>query len=124
MHAGAALASAGLGLGHAMAQALGGRFGLPHGAMNALTLPLALRFNEPVAAAEIARFAGALRTDDPVARTQELARLGGYQRLRDQGVPENELDEVAEAAASRPGAKANPRPATPSQISELLRSTY
>ena len=58
MHAGAALASAGLGLGHALAQALGGRYGLPHGAMNALSLPQALRFNEPVAGAEIARFGG------------------------------------------------------------------
>ena len=38
-----------------MAQALGGRFGIPHGAANALTLPPALRFNEPVAGAEIAR---------------------------------------------------------------------
>jgi maleylacetate reductase len=124
MHAGAALASAGLGLAHAMAQALGGRFGLPHGAMNALTLPPALRFNEPVAAVEIARFGDALGTGEPATRTQELARLGGYQRLRDQGVPEDELVEVAEAAAERAGAKANPRPATPSQISELLRSIY
>ncbi len=57
MHAGAALAGAGLGLGHAMAQALGGRFGLPHGAMNAICLPPALRFNEPVAEAELARLA-------------------------------------------------------------------
>jgi maleylacetate reductase len=124
MHAGAALGAAGLGLAHAMAQALGGRFGLPHGAMNAIALPPALRFNEAVAAAEIARFGVALETDDPIGRVEELARLGGYIRLRDQGVPENELDEVAEAAASRPGAKANPRPATPSQISELLRSVY
>ena len=124
MHAGAALASAGLGLAHAMAQALGGRFGLPHGAMNALTLPPALRFNEPVAAAEIERFGEALATGDPAARVQELARLGGYQRLRDQGVPENELVKVAEAAAERAGAKANPRPATPSEISGLLRSIY
>jgi maleylacetate reductase len=124
MHAGAALASAGLGLAHAMAQALGGRFGLPHGAMNAITLPPALRFNEPVASAEIARFGKALRTDDPIGRVQELALLGGYKRLRDQGVPENELAEVAEAAAGRPGARANPRPATPSQISDLLRSVY
>src|SRR5204862_6942223 len=91
MHAGAALASAGLGLAHAMAQALGGRYGLPHGAMNALSLPPALRFNELVAAPEIARFGEALGADDPAARAQELARLGGYQRLRDQGVPENEL---------------------------------
>lgn len=124
MHAGAALASAGLGLAHAMAQALGGRFGLPHGAMNAITLPPALRFNEPVASAEIARFGAALGTDDPIGRVQELALLGGYKRLRDQGVPENELAEVAEAAAGRPGARANPRPATPSQISDLLRSVY
>jgi maleylacetate reductase len=124
MHAGAALASAGLGLAHAMAQALGGRFGLQHGAMNAITLPPALRFNEPVAGVEIARFGDALGTDDPIGRVQELALLGGYKRLRDQGVPENELAEVAEAAAGRPGARANPRPATPSQISDLLRSVY
>jgi maleylacetate reductase len=124
MHAGAALASAGLGLAHAMAQALGGRFGLSHGAMNAITLPPALRFNEPVASAEIACFGDALGTDDPIGRVQELALLGGYKRLRDQGVPENELAEVAEAAAGRPGARANPRPATPSQISDLLWSVY
>jgi maleylacetate reductase len=124
MHAGAALAAAGLGLAHAMAQALGGRFGLPHGAMNAITLPPALRFNELVASAEIARFGAALGTDDPIGRVQELALLGGYHRLRDQGVPENELAEVAEAAAGRPGARANPRPATSAQISDLLRSVY
>jgi len=124
MHAGAALAAAGLGLAHAMAQALGGRFGLPHGAMNAITLPPVLRFNEPVANAEIARFGTALGTDDPIGRVQELALLGEYERLRDQGVPEDELAEVAEAAAGRPGARANPRPATSAQISDLLRSVY
>src|SRR5262249_15496785 len=36
---GEALALAGVGLAHAMAQAIGGRYGLPHGAMNALCLP-------------------------------------------------------------------------------------
>jgi len=124
MHSGAALASAGLGLAHAMAQALGGRFGLPHGAMNALTLPPALRFNEAVSRGEIGRFGEALGTSDPAGRAQELALLGGYQRLRDHGVPESELDTVAEVTADRPGARANPRPANPSQISELLHSIY
>ena len=113
MHAGAALAAAGLGLGHAMAQALGGRYGLPHGAMNALALPAALRFNEPVAGAEIARFGEAMGTDDPVGRVEELARLGGFERLRDFGVPREELDEVAEAAALRGGALANPTSGIP-----------
>ncbi len=124
MHGGAALAAAGLGLGHAMAQALGGRYGLPHGAMNAITLPAALRFNEPVAAAEIARFGEAMQTDDPVGRVQELARLGGYEHLRDFDVPEEELEEVAEAAAARGGAAANPRPASAAAITELLRGVW
>ena len=54
---GRALAGSGLALAHAMAQALGGRYGLPHGAMNALSLPPALRFNAPVAGNAIGRFA-------------------------------------------------------------------
>jgi maleylacetate reductase len=122
--AGAALGSAGLGLGHAMAQALGGRFGIAHGAANALTLPPALRFNEPVAGTEIARFADAIEAEDAPARVEELARASGFERLRDLGVPEDELDEVAEATAVRNGAKANPRPATPQEIAELLRAIW
>jgi maleylacetate reductase len=123
-HAGAALGSAGLALGHAMAQALGGRYGIAHGAANALCLPPALRFNAAVAAAEIARFGEALHAADPVTRTEELARMAGFERLRDLGVPEDELDEVAEATALRAGAKANPRPASPAEIAELLRSIW
>jgi maleylacetate reductase len=124
MEAGAALGSAGLGLGHAMAQALGGRYGIAHGAANALTLPPALRFNEPVAAAEIARFGEALGAGDPAARAEELARLSGFERLRDLGVPQDELDEVAEATVTRAGAKANPRPASVAEVEELLRSVW
>jgi maleylacetate reductase len=124
MHAGGALASAGLGLGHAIAQTLGGRYGLPHGAMNALSLPQALRFNEPVAGESIARFGEAMGTEDPIGRVEELARLGGFGRLRDFGVPEDELPELAEATRVRPGAGANPRPATPAALVELLRAMW
>jgi maleylacetate reductase len=124
MHAGAALAGAGLGLAHAMAQALGGRYGLPHGALNAITLPPALRFNQPVAGAEIERFGDAMATHDPVARVEELARLGGFTLLRHLGAPEDELDEVAAEAAERRGAKANPRPASAEEIAELYRSVW
>ena len=123
-HAGAALGSAGLALGHAMAQALGGRYGLAHGAANALSLPPALRFNEPVAAEAIGRFGEALGVDDPAERVEELARASGFTRLRDLGVPEDELDEVAAAVVQRAGAKANPRPATSAEVAELLRSIW
>ena len=122
--AGHALGIAGLGLGHAMAQAVGGRYGLPHGALNAICLPPALRFNEPVAGAEIARFGEALGTADPIERVEELARIGAFGRLRDLGVPEADLDELGYAASQRGGAKANPRPAEPAEVAKLLRSVW
>jgi maleylacetate reductase len=124
MHAGAALAGAGLGLAHAMAQALGGRYGLPHGAMNAICLAPALRFNLPVAGAEIERFGEAMGRHDPVDRVEELANLGGFRLLRHFGVPKDELDEVAEEAAGRRGAKANPRPASAAEVRILLGSVW
>jgi maleylacetate reductase len=111
MNAGIALRDNGLYLGHAMAQALGGRYGLPHGALNAICLPAAMRFNganEPLT----------------VKRVLELARLCGFTRLRDLCVPENELREVAQATAVRGGAQANPRPASPEQIEELFRAVW
>ena len=107
-----------------MAQALGGRYGLPHGAMNALCLPPALRFNEPVVPEAVETFGKAIGADDPSGRVEQLARLGGFERLRDFGVPENDLNAVAEATAGRPGAKANPRPASASEIARLLREIY
>ena len=124
MHAGAALAGAGLGLAHAMAQALGGRFGVSHGAANALCLAPALRFNEPVARERIARLGRAMETDDVIGRVGDLARAGGFERLRDLGVPENELSDVAEAVVLRPGARANPRPADSGEVLALLRSVW
>ena len=124
MHAGMALGGSMLALGHAMAQALGGRYGLPHGAMNALTLPAALRYNAEVAPDAVRRFGQALDTDDPAGRVEELARLGGFGRLRDFGVPESDLPDVAAATVERAGAKANPRRASAGEVEELLRSIH
>ncbi len=122
-HAGHALGLAGLALAHAMAQALGGTYGLPHGAMNALCLPPALEFNRALVPAEVARFGGAVG-GDPVDRARALARLGGFERLRDFGVPQEDLPSVAAAAAARAGNLANPRPATPAEIERLLASIW
>ena len=122
--AGEALGRSGLCLGHAMAQAVGGRYGLPHGAMNALCLPAALRFNEPVATKAIARFTGAIGAQAAPEGVEALARLGGFERLRDFDVPEDELEALAAATADRAGAKANPRPASPAEIAELFRTIY
>jgi maleylacetate reductase len=123
MHGGAAL-RVGMGLGHAMAQSLGGRYGVPHGAMNAICLPPALRFNAEVAAAEIARLAEALQSDDPAARTEELAAIALDTRLRDYDIPRDDLGELSDATAERGAAKANPRPASPEEIRELFESVW
>jgi len=119
MHAGAALGASMLALGHAMAQALGGRYGLPHGAMNALTLPQALRFNEEVAPDAVHRFREEVGVD-----VEELAALGGFGRLRDFGIPEEDLPEIAAATVERAGARANPRPATAADVEQLLHNIY
>ena len=114
--AGHALALRGLFLAHAMAQAVGGAYGLPHGAMNAICLPPAMRFNAPVVPDAM--------TAVPVERVEELARLGGFERLRDFGVPEADLEELGARAAARPGATANPRPASADEVAALLRSVW
>jgi maleylacetate reductase len=114
--AGHALAEHGLFLAHAMAQAVGGAYGLPHGAMNAICLPPAMRFNAPVVPEAM--------TAVPVERVEELARLAGFERLRDFGVPEAELDELGARAAARPGAQANPRPVSAAEAAELFRSVW
>ena len=123
MHGGAAL-RAGMGLGHAMTQALGGGFGLPHGPMNAVCLPHALRFNKDAAADAIARLAEAMEVSDVVARTEELGGLGCPMRLRAHEVPKEALPEMAEKTASRPAAKANPRPASVDDVLKLLLEAW
>jgi alcohol dehydrogenase class IV len=115
--AGEALARSGLALAHAMAQAIGGRYGLPHGALNAVCLGPALRFNADFVPA-------ALLGGRAVERAEELARLAGFTTLGALGVPRDDLPALAAAIAVRPGALANPRPASPADVLLLLRSVY
>jgi maleylacetate reductase len=123
-HAGEALGGSMLALGHALAQAIGGRYGLPHGTLNGICLPPALRFNAELAPDAVRRFGEALGTDDAASKVEELAALAGPTRLRELGVPEEDLAELAAVAAERPGNAANPRPATAAEIEELLRSVW
>jgi alcohol dehydrogenase class IV len=65
-----------------------------------------------------------MATSDVLARIEELAELGGYGRLRDLGVPEDELPDLAAETAERPGARANPRPVEASEVERLFRSIW
>jgi alcohol dehydrogenase class IV len=124
-HAGAAML-AGMAAAHGIAQVLGGRYGLAHGTMNAISLPPVLRFNlqDPGTARAIGAFAEALGAEDAAARVEELSGLFGAGRLRDHGVPEEDLPEVAELCAARPATQANPRPVSADDALAILRSVW
>ena len=111
MHAGMALAERGLFLAHAMAQALGGRYGASHGAMNALCLAAGAALQRAPSCRRRSRaLATAMGVTDAAARVEELARLGGFERLRDHGIPEVELP--GGRGGDRPAARRALEPAT------------
>ena len=124
-HGGAALAGSMLALAHAMAQAIGGRYGLPHGTLNGICLPPVLRFNMAYAPEAVARFGATVGApEDPAGRVETLGALAGPTRLSELGVPEADLPGLAAAAAERGGNLANPKPASPEEIEQLLREVY
>ncbi len=124
-HGGAALAGSMLALAHAMAQAIGGRYGLPHGTLNGICLPPVLRFNAAYVPDAVRRFGEAVGApEDPAGRVEELAALAGPTRLGALGVPEADLPGLAAVAAERGGNLANPRPASPEEIEQLLREVF
>ena len=123
MHAGKAFGLTGLALAHALAQALGRalrtsarRDERAHAAANG--------FNELVVPGAVEQLGQALGSDHPLTRVQELAGLGGFERLRDFDVPERELPLVAADTAARAGAAANPRPVSSDDALSLLRSIW
>jgi len=124
-HGGAALAGSNLALAHAIAQAVGGAYGLPHGTLNGIVLAPVLRFNAAIVPDAVRRFGAAIGApDDPAARVEELTALAGPTRLSELGVPEGDIPALAASAAGRGGNLANPKPASPEEIEQLLRSVF
>lgn len=124
-HGGAALAGSMLALAHALAQAIGGAYGLPHGTLNGICLPPVLRFNARFVPEAVRRFGEAIGApENPASRVEDLCALGGATRLRDLGVPEQDLPALAASAAQRGGNQANPHVASAEEIGRLLREVW
>lgn len=137
MEAGLVLANAGMGIHHGICHVLGARFNAPHGELNAVVLPHAMRFNASVGEAAYAALAPALgvtvrgRKPDAVAEdvcratTAFIGRLGLPQRLRDLGIARDGLDAVAREALQSESVRNNPRPVTDaSQILAILEAAW
>lgn len=131
--AGMAFNAAGLGLCHGLAHALGGRFHVPHGRLNALLLPHIIRFNarDGRAArryAQLARRCGLGGT--PHALAGALARLAGRLEvpptLSACGVDREQvlsaLPQITQAAQADRCTPGNPIQPTPAQLEGLIRA--
>jgi len=118
---GMVISHARVGLHHAVCHVLGAYCGLGHGTANAVMLPYVLRYNEPATVGEQRALAAALETGlngagalgsdataaDRVAEVEQIA--GAPRSLREVGISEDDLSEVARRTMSDRGLFFNPR---------------
>lgn len=121
---------------HALSAPLGGAHRIAHGVANSLLMPPVFRFNYPAmperyaeiaVALGVARNGPALATAEAgVARLAELSRACGVpQRLREVGVPENALPQLArDAAKIQRLLKNNPREVTEADALAIYQEAW
>ncbi len=122
--AGAALATVSMGLHHGTGHVLGGTAGVAHGVANCIALPHAMRFNAGAAPQQLAIVAEAMgvqrngRTDGAMALAAAdaaealIRQLDMPQQLRQVGVEESLLPQLAKNLLLSKAAQSNPKPLT------------
>ena len=125
-----------LGLVHAIASPVCALTDAPHGLACAVLLPEVAAYNLPAAAEKYARIAVAIGAAGPgqtrleqaertVAAIRRLARdIGIPDKLREIGVKEEHLDEIAQVAVDYPQAKTNCRRAAQEEIRQILVNIF
>jgi alcohol dehydrogenase class IV len=135
--AGTALSNVAMGLHHGICHVLGGTAGVAHGDANSIMLPHVMRFNLAATAPQMAQAAEAMgistarQSDEAasLAATQQVsdwtAQMHLPQRLRDVGVREADLPELAQLAFASRTVQNNPLPLRDAaQIETLLREAW
>ncbi len=135
--AGQAFANAPVAAVHALAYPLGGHFHIPHGLSNALVLPAVIEFNSSAAEDLYAELAPLLVKDlkagNAASLTEQLvAELSALSprsnlptRLRDAGVPEDMLPQLAKDAMLQQRLLVNnPRELTEADALAIYRKAY
>jgi len=121
--AGAALAVVGMALHHRICHVLGGTLGLPHGDVNSVVLPHVARFNAEAVPEALGRVARAMGADDAAIALFDLATsLGAPTSLAALGMPEKDLDRVAELSVEEP--LWNPRPVDVADVRTILDDAF
>ncbi len=134
--AGMAFGQTGLGNVHCMARFVGAYFHLSHGLSNALCLPHVAAFNLPANPAKYACVADAMGESihghsELQAARQALVAIRGLcadldipVRLRDAGVTEDKLDEMAELSLGANYNRWNPRDTSLRDFQRLFREAF
>jgi alcohol dehydrogenase class IV len=134
--AGSGFHNAGLGIGHAIANTIGGHFNVHHGAVNGILLPHVMQFNLIANLPRFTRIAAvlgeraeglALRQSASLAVTAVktlIADVGMPARLRDLSVTEASLDQIAKESLSQLDRPANPRKNTERDLRLILQAAY
>jgi alcohol dehydrogenase class IV len=121
--AGAALATAGVGIHHQLCHLLGGDYRLPHAELHAVVLPHAVHFVAPAARPQLARLAAGLGVEDVAGEIWDLGRrLGTPASLAELGLAEAELDRAAAQAVAK--VVQTPRPAGVTELRALLGAAW
>jgi maleylacetate reductase len=121
--AGAALGVVGMAIHHRICHVLGGTFGLPHGDVNAVVLPYAVRYNQAAAPEAMARVAAGLGVSDPATGIFDFARtIGAPASLESLGFRREDLHEVVRLTVESP--PWNPRPVEAEGIAALLDDAF
>lgn len=131
--AGMAFSNVGLGIVHSMAHPLGARYDIPHGVANALLLPYVMEYNLPAAKRKYADIARAMRVDTSAMTQEEAAyaaitavrrlscAVGIPEKLREIGIKEDQLAQLAQDAYVDPCTGGNPRETCVEDILEIYR---
>ncbi|MCG8348739.1 MAG: iron-containing alcohol dehydrogenase [Chloroflexales bacterium] len=134
--AGIACANSLFGVIHALSHAVGGKFHVHHGTLNSIFLPYGMQFNSAVVPDRYVRIALAMgvniggRSDaeviaDGIAAVRTLASDCSLPaRLRDVGVPQDALEELAAIALTDGAIFNNPRSATQEELQEILVAAW
>ena len=135
--AGSALAHVTMALHHGLCHVLGGTAGVPHGIVNSIILPHAMRFNLDATAPQLVQAAEAMgiaregrsaeqAVEEAIQRIYDLVgSMNLPQRLRDVGVRVEDLPHLAQLAFQSRTVQSNPKPVTSAaQIEELLRAAW
>ncbi len=131
--AGMAIEQSMLGAAHACANPLTARYNIPHGLALAMLLPHVVRWNAAVASEGYEVLLGTPRRrarDEEAAETlarrlEDLATAAGLAlKLRDSGVEESAIPELAELAAQQWTGTFNPRKFDAAGAAEIYKAAY